>query len=82
MTGSAHEPCTVTLFRSSKQDCELRRVRGEFRAMPGMKLTIEQAVQRWSIDRQTCSEMFDSLVAAGFLQRDAYGRYHKAHTAA
>lgn len=79
-TGGTHEPCTVTLFRTSRQDQLLRRVRGEFREMPGMRLTIDQAMRFWMIDRTTCASLFDSLVAACFLELDATGRYRKTHT--
>ena len=70
------------LYTTSKEDNLLRRVRGEFRKMPGMRLTVDQAMQWWSLDRPTCSKLFASLVAAGFLQRDDYGRYRKVPAAA
>lgn len=81
-TGRTHEPCTVTLFRTSREDNLLRRVRGEFREMPGMRLTVDQAMRFWMIDRTTCTSLFDSLVAARFLELDATGRYHKTHCGA
>ena len=80
MTGATHEPCTVTLFRTSQEDHLLRRVRGEFREMPGMRLTIDQAMRLWMIDRTTCTRLFDSLVAARFIEIDRTGRYRKAHS--
>lgn len=73
------EPCTVTLFTTSSDDALLRRVRGEFREMPGMRLTIDQAARLWTLDRDTCAKIFDSLVAARFLEVDVNGRYRKAH---
>jgi len=79
-SGGLHEPCTVMLFRTSKEDALLRRVRGEYREMPGMRLTVDQAMRLWDMDRQTCSELFASLVAAGFLEVDRDGRYRKAHS--
>jgi hypothetical protein len=78
-TGDTHEPCTVTLFRTSREDNLLRRVRGEYREMPGMRLTIDQAMRLWMVDRTTCTSLFDSLVAAGFLELDRTGRYRKTH---
>lgn len=80
MTGQTHEPCNVTLFRTSQEDHLLRRVRGEYREMPGMRLTIDQAMRYWMIDWTTCTSLFDSLVAARFLERDATGRYRLAHS--
>jgi hypothetical protein len=73
------ETCTVTLFTTIHDDALQRRVRGEFRDMPGMRLTIEQATRLWTLDRDTCAKIFRSLVAAGFLETDVNGRYRKAH---
>lgn len=78
-TGPTHEPCTVTLFRTAKEDSLLRRVRGEYREMPGMRLTFEQAMRLWNLDRQACANVLNSLVASRFLQIDTTGRYRKAH---
>lgn len=79
ITGRTHEPCTVMLFKTSRQDALLRRVRGEYREMPAMRLTIEQGMRLWDLDRQTCSELFAALVAARFLEVDCDGRYRKAN---
>lgn len=73
------EQCTVTIFRSTSEDLLLRRVRGEFNEMPGMRLTIDQAARLWSLDRPACAGVLDSLRAAHFLTRDANGRYHRTH---
>lgn len=80
MTGGTREPCTVTLSRTSQEDNLLRRVRGEYREMPGMRLTVDQAMRYWLLDRNTCASLFDSLIAARFLERDATGRYRMAHS--
>ena len=68
------------LHRTSKEDALLRRVRGEYREMPGMRLTIEQAMRLWDIDRQTCAVAFDSLVASHYLEIDGSGRFRKTHS--
>ena len=78
-TARTHEPCTVMLFRTSKEDALLARARGEYREMPGMRLTIDQAMRLWDLDRQTCQTLLNSLVAARFLEIDPYGRYRKSH---
>ena len=75
----APEPCTVVLYRTSKQDALLRRARGEYREMPGMRLTLDQAMRLWDLDRQTCQALLSSLVDAHFLEIDLHGRYRKAH---
>jgi hypothetical protein len=57
----------------------LIRVRGEFLEMPGLRLTIEQCVRLWSLDRETCEALLRALVEAGFLCRDSGGRYARTH---
>ena len=79
VTGGTHGPCTVMLFRTAREDALLRRVRGEYREMPGMRLTIDQAMRLWDLDRQTCQSLLNSLVEAHFLEVDAQARYRKAH---
>ena len=79
-TGRTHEPCTVVLYRTSREEALLARARGEYREMPGMRLTIDQAMRLWDLDRQTCQWLLNSLVDAQFLAIDANGRYRKAHS--
>lgn len=80
MTGQTQEPCTVTLFLTSTDDNLLRRARGEYREMPGLRLTVDQAMRLWSLDRPTCTKVLDSLVASHYLEFDGTGRYRKAHS--
>jgi hypothetical protein len=56
----------------------LMRVRGEYREMPGLQLTIEQAMRLWALDRSTVTSLFEALVAGRFLEVDASGRYRMA----
>ena len=51
------------------------RVRGEFREMPGLTLTLAQASRLWSLEATACGEVLDHLVEAGFLCRRADGAY-------
>jgi hypothetical protein len=51
------------------------RVRGEFREMPGLSLTLAQAGRLWSLDVSTCSEVLSILVDAGFLARRPDGAF-------
>lgn len=53
----------------------LDRIRGEFREMPGLSLTLEQARRLWSLDAPTCSEALSYLAEAGFLCRKPNGTY-------
>ena len=75
VVGGTHEPCTITLFRKDGHDALLRRVRGEYREMPAMRLTFEQAMRLWNIDRQACATVLNSLVASRYLEIDGFGRY-------
>jgi hypothetical protein len=55
----------------------IERIRGEFREMPGLTLTLAQAQRLWNVDVATCTEVLSQLVDAGFLCRrpdGAYGR--------
>ena len=79
-TGGTHESCTVMLFKTASEDALLRRVRGEYREMPGMRLTFEQAMRLWSVDRQACEAVLSSLVASHYLQVDEFGQFRKAHS--
>ena len=51
------------------------RVRGEYREMPGLSLTLAQAGRLWSLDAQTCADVLGQLVDAGFLRRKADGAF-------
>ena len=54
------------------------RVRGEFREMPGLTLTLAQAVKLWSLDLTTCTDVLTSLVTAGYLCRRSDGAFCRA----
>lgn len=53
----------------------LRRIRGEYSEMPGLRLTCEQAQRLWGLDAMTCARLLKSLVDSKFLQRSVDGRY-------
>ena len=44
------------------------RVRGEFLEMPGMELTVAQAIKLWNLGADDCRFVLDALVDAGFLR--------------
>jgi hypothetical protein len=71
LTGSSSTPGpTALLIRE--------RIRGEFREMPGLTLTLAQAQRLWNVDLATCTDVLSQLVEAGFLCRrsdGAYGRF-------
>ena len=51
------------------------RIRGEFHEMPGLRLTLAQAVRLWAIDAGVCDVLLDALVREKFLARTADGAY-------
>jgi hypothetical protein len=44
------------------------RVRGEFVEMPGLELTLPQAVRLWTLGADDCRYVIDALVDVGFLK--------------
>ena len=54
------------------------RVRGEFREMPGLALTVAQARRLWSLDAAMCTDVLTDLVSAGFLCQRADGTFCRA----
>jgi len=44
------------------------RVRADFMEMPGLELTLPQAVRLWTIGIDDCRFVLDTLVDAGFLK--------------
>ena len=44
------------------------RVRGEFMEMPGLELTLPQAVRLWTLGADDCRFVVDALIDAGFLK--------------
>ena len=54
-------------------DTIVRRVREEFREMPGLLLTPAQATRLWGLEDKTCAEVIETLVAAEFLRWTAAG---------
>jgi hypothetical protein len=53
----------------------LQRVKGEFREMPGLRLTPAQAGRLWGLDAVSSQALLDALVDARFLFRTADGAF-------
>ena len=53
----------------------LRRVRSEFREMPGLQITPAQAGRLWGLDAASCQALLDELVEARFLFRTRNGSF-------
>jgi hypothetical protein len=53
----------------------LTRILGEYREMPGLRLTVGQAVRLWGLDLMTCAAALDALLAAGLLSTTRDGAF-------
>jgi hypothetical protein len=58
----------------------IRRVRGEYLEMPGLKLTGAQASRLWGLDIATCQHLLNVLLDMRFLARTGDGRYSRAES--
>ena len=56
----------------------VERVLGEYREMPGLALTIEQARRLWGCDAVTCQRIVDVLVERHVLRWSRHGRLIRA----
>ncbi len=53
----------------------VERIRHEYEALPGLKLTEAQACRLWSASADACHTAFEALVAEGLLWLAPSGRY-------
>jgi len=53
----------------------VRRIRGEFLEMPGLRLTAQQARRLWRLDETACDAVLGALVDARFLARTRDGAF-------
>ena len=56
----------------------LRRAKGEFLEMPGLRLTLAQAQRLWAIDQALCDAVLATLVEARFLVQSRNASYIRA----
>jgi hypothetical protein len=57
------------------EDAVRRRAEAEYREMPGLKLTVQQASRLWRLDAPASARLLDSMVEAGLLHRAKDGGY-------
>ena len=62
-------------------DDVVRRVQGEYREMPGLRLTPAQAQRLWGLDRAACDALLGALVDAKFLLRTRDGAFVRSDQA-
>lgn len=63
-------------------DDVVRRVKGEFLEMPGLRLTEPQARRLWGLDAASCGALLRTLVEAKFLFRTRDGAFMRVEYAA
>jgi hypothetical protein len=75
-------PMPSETFTSVSTDDVLRRVKGEFMEMPGLRLTEPQARRLWGLDAASCGALLKTLVEAKFLFRTRDGAFMRVEYAA
>ena len=71
---------TLHVTHSMGNEDALRRVRGEYMEMPGLRLTEAQARRLWGLDELSCALLLQALVDAHFLFRNRDGSFMRART--
>jgi hypothetical protein len=56
----------------------IRRVQGEYREMPGLRLTTAQAQRLWGLDQSACDQLLTTLVDTKFLFRTRDGAFMRS----
>ena len=75
MTGTINGPSTVTAPMAYVEDALVTRVRGEYREMPGLNITVTQTERLWGLDRHTCASVLTTLMERSVLKRTTSGTY-------
>jgi hypothetical protein len=57
-----------------------RRVRADFREMPGLRLTPAQARRLWGLELEMCDAVIEALVASHFLRWTTAGSVTRAES--
>ncbi len=70
----------LTASSSPSIEEALRRIRGEFLEMPGLRLTSAQARRLWGLERTLCETLLGLLIETGFLRRTRDGSYVRAQS--
>ena len=65
----------TTLKTHAVPEALFQRAQGEYREMPGLRLTQPQACRLWGLDRETCGMLLSRLVDAKFLARTRDGAF-------
>lgn len=55
----------------------VQRIREEFEAAPGLRITVDEGARFWAIDGETCQYVLTQLHEMGFLVKTHDGRYQQ-----
>jgi hypothetical protein len=69
------EPCVRAIQMHSTPAPLFIRIRGEYREMPGLRLTLTEAARLWQIEPAACEAVLGALVDEGFLTRTRDGAF-------
>ena len=58
----------MTTIDDSVDAALIERILSEYREMPGLAVTLEQACRLWGCDRGTCQRVVDLLTGRGILR--------------
>ena len=78
MTISAPASAGRRARSETRHDAMLRRIRSEYREMPGHALSVGQAERMWNLPHLECERLLSELVDAGFLSRTELGLFVRA----
>jgi len=71
-------------FRMDSQHVSIEtlhhRIRGEYLEMPGLRLTLAQAVRLWGLDPPTCRRLLQTLIETGFLVQTPEGAFVRSES--
>ncbi len=60
---------------STRLDDSLQLIRGEFREVPDLRITLEQAEGRWNLEPRDLELILETFVDVGFLRHSPDGSY-------
>ncbi len=55
----------------------LQLIRGEFREVAGLRITLEQAEGRWNLEPRDLELILETFVDVGFLRHSPDGSYYR-----
>jgi len=63
-------------FHSRLED-SLQRIRGEFREVADLRITLQQARMRWKLEPRDLELILETFVDVGFLRHSPNGSYYR-----